>query len=241
MKLFMYGTFPLVGLMVVAGCQANLDVEDPPVPAANSSPSPSAPIELPPADVPGPQKPLPKGPDHYRAKLVTTKGDIVIEVTREWSPHGADRFHELVTNGFFTDIAFFRVMEGFMAQVGMYGNPVVHAKWEDANIPDDPVAKSNLRAMVTFAKSGAPNSRSTQIFINYSSNSNLDAMGFAPFGKVVEGMDVADSLHNGYGDGPPRGRGPDQIRIRKEGNALLKRDFPKLDYIKTAEILSDDE
>ena len=126
----------------------------------------------------------------FRARLNTTKGPVVIEVTRAWSPNGADRFYNLVRAGYFTDLYFFRVVGGFMAQFGVSSKPEIAQAWVKETIPDDPVVQSNTRGMVTFAKSGLPNSRSTQLFINYGDNSRLDATGFSPFGKVVEGMDV---------------------------------------------------
>src|SRR5262249_52654360 len=124
----------------------------------------------------------------------------------------------------------------FMAQVGINGNPGVQSNWRGATIQDDPVKQSNKRAFVTFAKTGAPNSRSTQIFINFKDNSSLDKSGFAPFGEVTTGMDTVDKLYSGYGEGAPSGRGPEQGRVQSEGNAYLMKDFPKLDFIKTATI-----
>ena len=149
--------------------------------------------------------------------------------------HGADRFYELVQNGYYTDVAFFPRHRGFMAQVGISGDPALNVEWREKRIPDDPVKGSNMRGIVTFATSG-PNSRTTQIFINFSDNSNLDGMGFAPFGKVKD-MAPVDALYNGYGEGAPRGAGPDQGRMQSEGNAYLQESFPKLDYIKSAKII----
>jgi cyclophilin family peptidyl-prolyl cis-trans isomerase len=177
-----------------------------------------------------------EAPETFKAKFTTTKGDFVIEVTREWAPNGADRFYNLVKIGYFNDVAFFRNVEGFMVQFGIHGDPAVNGKWRSSNIQDDPVVKSNKPGYVTYAQSSFPNTRTTQVFINFRDNSRLDRDRFAPFGRVIEGMDVVESLYNGYGDGPPQGRGPDQGRIQKEGNAYLKQDFPKLDYIKTATI-----
>ena len=134
-------------------------------------------------------------------KLETTKGDVLIEVHPEWAPQGAQRFRELVEAKFYDGCKFFRVLDGFMAQTGINGDPAIHAKWKDRNIQDDPVKQPNTRGYVTFAKSGLPNSRSTQFFINYDDNSRLDAQGFAPFGVVVTGMDdVVDSIYSGYGE-----------------------------------------
>lgn len=176
-------------------------------------------------------------PDSYRARFETTAGDFVVEVRRELSPNGADRFYNLVQNGFYDGVRFFRVIDGFMAQFGMHGDPQVTAAWRAAPIQDDPVMSSNTRGMVTFAMTGQPNSRTTQVFINYRDNSNLDAMGFAPFGQVVEGMDVVDQLYAGYGEGAPSGSGPSQAEIQARGNDYLESEFPQLDYIERATIV----
>lgn len=176
-------------------------------------------------------------PAMYKVKFVTTKGDVVIDVTRAWAPRGADRFYNLVRGGFFTNAAFFRVLSGFMAQFGMSARPDVSRVWANANIADDPVVKSNKRGFLTFANTGMPNSRATQLFINYGDNSRLDADRFAPFGEVVEGMDVVDKFYSGYGEGPPGGRGPDQGRVQSEGKAYLDKNFPLLDRIISATIV----
>jgi len=176
-----------------------------------------------------------KAPDVYKAKLDTSKGTFVIEVHRDWSPNGADRFYNLVKNGFFNDARFFRVIEGFMVQFGISGNPDLSAVWREARIPDDPVKQSNTRGTVSFATAG-PGTRTTQVFINFGDNAGLDGQGFSPFGQVVSGMDVVDSFFKGYGEGAPRGQGPDQGRVQMEGNAYLMTDFPKLDYVKKATI-----
>ncbi len=176
-------------------------------------------------------------PDVFKVKFECSNGTFVAEFHKEWSPRGAERVYELVKEGFYDDARFFRVVKGFMAQVGMAGDPAVHSKWMNKNIQDDPVIKSNTRGMVTFAKTGLPNSRSTQLFINYGDNSGLDRQGFSPVGQVVEGMEVVDSLHSGYGDGPPRGRGPSQQLIQAQGNAYLNEKYPNLDYIKKATII----
>ena len=176
-----------------------------------------------------------QAPDSFRARFETTKGVVVIEVRRAWAPGGADRLYNLVRSGYYDGVRFFRVLPGFMAQFGIHGDPAVMAAWREQRIPDDPVRRTNLRGMVTFATAG-PGTRTTQLFINYGNNDRLDAMGFAPFGQVVEGMDVVDQLYGGYGEGAPRGRGPLQERIHAEGNAYLERAFPQLDYIKRARI-----
>jgi peptidyl-prolyl cis-trans isomerase A (cyclophilin A) len=174
-------------------------------------------------------------PATYKAKFDTSKGAFEIEVHRDWAPAGADRFYNLVKNGFFDNARFFRVVSGFMVQFGIHGDPNVSAQWRQARINDDPVKQSNGRGMVTFATAG-PNTRTTQVFINFADNARLDGMGFAPFGQVISGMNVVDSLYSGYGEGAPSGRGPDQGRMQQEGNAYLMKDFGKLDYIKKASI-----
>ncbi len=176
-----------------------------------------------------------KAPDTYKAKFDTSKGAFVIEVHRDWAPRGADRFYNLVKNGFYDDCRFFRVLDGFMAQIGINGNPAVQAVWRDARIQDDPVKESNKKGYASFATAGA-NTRTTQFFINYGDNTNLDRSGFAPFGQVVSGMDVVEKLYSGYGEGGPRGKGPEQGKIQSEGNEYLTKDFPKLDYVKKATI-----
>jgi cyclophilin family peptidyl-prolyl cis-trans isomerase len=176
-----------------------------------------------------------QAPASYKAKFDTSKGPIVIEVRRDLAPNGADRFYNLVKNGFYDDTRFFRVISGFMVQFGINGDPKVSAPWRSARIKDDPVKQSNKRGTVTFATSG-PDSRTSQVFINFADNSGLDSQGFAPFGQVTTGMNVVDALYSGYGEGGPRGRGPDQGRIQGEGNAYLTKDFPNLDYVKKATI-----
>ncbi|WP_339731639.1 peptidylprolyl isomerase [uncultured Gimesia sp.] len=179
-----------------------------------------------------------KAPEKYRVKMETTKGTFYIDVTRKWSPNGADRFYELVNSGFYNDCAFFRVIDGFMAQVGINGTPATQAKWRDQTFQDDPVAKPNLRGYVSFAKTGAPHSRTTQFFINFGDNRRLDGYGFAPFGAIShKEMKVVDALYSGYGECAPSGRGPSQQRMQLEGNRYLKQDFPRLDYITKASVL----
>jgi peptidyl-prolyl cis-trans isomerase A (cyclophilin A) len=183
-----------------------------------------------------PSKLTEKAPDTFKVQFDTTKGKFTIEVTRSLAPNGADRFYNLVRSGYFKDLAFFRVIPGFMAQFGIHGDPAVSAKWREANINDDPVKGSNTRGTVTFATAG-PNTRTTQFFINFADNARLDEMGFSPFGKVTEGMEVVDKINGEYGEGAPRGRGPNQGKVQMEGNAYLKKDFPNLDYIKSAAIV----
>jgi peptidyl-prolyl cis-trans isomerase A (cyclophilin A) len=172
-------------------------------------------------------------PATYRARFDTSAGVFVIEAHREWAPNEADRFFNLVKNGFYDDCRFFRVMPGFMVQFGMNGNPAIQKIWQNANMKDDPVKQSNKRGFVSFAQTGAPNSRSTQLFVNYvDRNAFLDhsGQGFAPFAQVVSGMDVVDKITSQYGERP------DQGEIMSKGNAYLNAAFPKMDYIKKATI-----
>ncbi len=188
------------------------------------------------ADFTDPAKLTAPAPETFKAQFDTTKGKFTVEVTRSLSPNGADRFYNLVRSGYFKDIAFFRVIPGFMCQFGIHGDPAVSAKWREASITDDPVKGSNTRGTITFATAG-PNTRTTQLFINFGDNIGLDAQGFSPFGKVTEGMDVVDKINSEYGEGAPGGNGPDQGRVQMEGNVYLKKDFPNLDYIKSAVIV----
>jgi len=158
-----------------------------------------------------------------------------VQVTRAWAPLGADRFYNLVKYHFFDGASFFRVLPGFVAQFGLSPKPEISRAWARANIKDDPVKQSNLKGYLTFATAG-PNTRTTQLFINLADNQNLDGMGFAPFGKVSEGMKVVQSFYSGYGEGAPSGNGPSQGRITNEGKAYLDKSFPLLDSVKTAVI-----
>ena len=176
-------------------------------------------------------------PEIYKINFQTNEGNIIVEVHRDWSPNGADRLYHLVNYHFYDGIRFFRVVKGFMAQFGYHGDPKIGNVWRVKNFPDDSVVESNLRGYVSFAKSSMPNSRSTNLFINYKNNSFLDNSGFSPFGKVIEGMDVVDKLYGGYGDAPPTGSGPSQQKIQEEGNTYLTKNFPELDYIKKARIV----
>jgi peptidyl-prolyl cis-trans isomerase A (cyclophilin A) len=179
-----------------------------------------------------PAKLTEKAPEVFKAQFDTTKGKVVIEVTRALAPNGADRFYNLVRSGYFTDIRFFRVVPGFMVQFGIHGDPAVSAKWRDANITDDPVKTSNARGTLTFATAG-PNTRTTQLFINFVDNAGLDGQGFAPFGKVIEGMDVVDKINSESGERPNQGA------IQQSGNEYLGKEFPNLDAIKSAAIVTD--
>jgi len=176
-----------------------------------------------------------QAPATYKARFDTSKGVFVIDVRREWAPVGADRFYNLVKNGFYDENRFFRVISGFMVQFGISGNPQVSTPWRNAQIKDDPVKQSNKRGFITFATSG-PNSRTTQVFINFGDNSRLDGSGFASFGQVSSGMNVVDQLYADYGEGAPQGRGPNQGRMQSEGNAYLTKDFPNLDFVRKATI-----
>tara|TARA_R110002072_G_scaffold303140_2_gene495674 strand:+ start:46995 stop:47630 length:636 start_codon:yes stop_codon:yes gene_type:complete len=193
-------------------CVKRSDVGAPPIPTADATSSGVA-------------------AEPFLVRLETSKGDIDIEVHPEWAPKGAERFRKLVEIGFYDECRFFRVVPNFMVQVGMNGDPALHAKWSENTIKDDPVLQSNLPGFVTFAKTGLPNSRSTQFFINYKDNSSLDADRFAPFGKVVAGMDVALSINAKYRELP------DQNAIRSAGNEYLKSQFPDLDFIKKASVV----
>ena len=178
-------------------------------------------------------------PPVFKADFDTSAGMFVVEVHRDWAPNGADRFYNLVKNGFFDNARFFRVISGFMVQFGINGDPAISSVWRVARIPRDPVKVGNKRGNITFAMQGGPNgpdTRTTQMFINFGDNSNLDSAGFAAFGKVTKGMDVVDKIYSGYGEGAPSGRGPEQGRVQAEGNAYLTKDFPKMDYIKKTTI-----
>jgi peptidyl-prolyl cis-trans isomerase A (cyclophilin A) len=169
-------------------------------------------------------------PDKFQVKFDTTKGEIIIDVTRAWSPNGADRFYNLVKNGGLDNCRFFRVVKNFMVQFGINGDPKISRVWRAANIPDDKPRESNLRGYISFATAG-PNTRTTQVFINFKDNKFLDPQGFTPFGKVSKGMDIVDSINNEYGESP------DQGQIQMQGNAYLQKAFPNLDYIKSATIV----
>jgi len=176
-----------------------------------------------------------RAPDTFKVEFDTSAGKFVVEAHRAWAPNGADRFYGLVKNGYYDQARFFRVIGDFMAQFGIHADPALSAVWRNAKIPDDPVKESNKAGYITFA-TGGPGTRTTQLFINLKDNTGLDTQGFAPFGRVVSGMQTVEKIHSGYGEGAPRGRGPDQGRIQSEGNAYLTKDFPRLDYIRATTI-----
>jgi peptidyl-prolyl cis-trans isomerase A (cyclophilin A) len=171
-----------------------------------------------------------QAPGSYKVDFDTSAGKFVVEVHRDWAPNAADRFYNLVKNGFYDDCRFFRVVPGFMVQWGMNGDPAVTAAWTGATIKDEATKQSNKTGYITFARTGAPNSRGTQLFINYKDNAFLDQQGFAPFGEVVSGMEVVQKINSEYAERPNQGL------INSQGNAYLRKEFPKLDYIKTATI-----
>jgi peptidyl-prolyl cis-trans isomerase A (cyclophilin A) len=199
-------------------------------PPPKPAPKPAAKPAGPSAALRTPSKLTEVAPPIYYATFDTTAGSFVIQVTRAWAPRGADRFYNLVKHGYYDAGRFFRVIPNFMVQFGIHADPKVQAPWREANIPDDPVMQSNKRGFITFAKQSIPNSRTTQVFINFRDNSRLDPDGFAPFGQVVSGMDVVDKINGEYGEAPHQGR------IQMEGNAYLSKEFPRLDAVKTARI-----
>lgn len=214
------------------GATADVD-EDAPYTQLEDKPTPPE-LLKPPAE------PL-EAPDTYRVKFETTAGDFTVKVDKNLAPTGANRLYTLVKLGYFDNVAFFRVINGFMAQFGLHGDPAVNKAWREQPIKDDEVKGSNKRGMVTFATAGK-DTRTTQLFINFGDNNRLDGMGFAPFGEVEgDGMKVVDELYDGYGEGAPSGRGPSQGLIQAQGNSYLQENFPKLDYIKTATIVEDEK
>jgi peptidyl-prolyl cis-trans isomerase A (cyclophilin A) len=171
-----------------------------------------------------------EGPEEYTVIFETTAGEFELTVHRDWAPRGADRFYNLVKNGYYNEQRFFRVVPGFVVQWGMSGDPDLTKKWQGAQFLDDPVKESNTRGRITFAATNRPNSRTTQVFINLGDNTNLDGMRFAPFGEVTKGMEVVDKINAEYGEQPSQGY------IADKGNAYLEEAFPNLDYIKSLRI-----
>ena len=211
----------LLLLAAIAGCEPTRD-----------STVPSPPEEVAEPTTPDSSGRDPEAPATYQVLLDTTEGEVVIDVDRSLAPRGADRFYRLVKEGYYDDAKFFRVVEGFVVQFGMAADPELNAKWDNATIRDDPVRDTNAPGTVTFATSG-PDSRTTQIFINLGDNARLDGMGFAPFGRVTKGMDVVEKFHSGYGEEPQ------QPLIAARGNVYLEAEFPELDAIESAKILSE--
>jgi peptidyl-prolyl cis-trans isomerase A (cyclophilin A) len=243
-----------LGLALIAAPVLAQSTAKPATTPAQTKPAPAKPAPTPSTQKPTTQKPAPPkpatakpaapsaalrtpaklkevAPATYRVDFDTSAGPFVIEVTRAWAPKGADRFYNLVKNGYFNDTRFFRVVRNFMVQFGIHGDPKLNEVWREANITDDPVTQSNKRGYITFATSG-PNSRTTQVFINFRDNAGLDPQGFAPFGQVVSGMEVVDKLNGEYGEAPSQM----QQQIQSGGNAFLAKSFPRLDYIKKATI-----
>jgi peptidyl-prolyl cis-trans isomerase A (cyclophilin A) len=176
-------------------------------------------------------------PDVYKVNFDTSRGTFIVEVHREWAPNGVDHLYELVKAGFYDGDRFFRVVRGFMVQFGINGDPATQRTWSAMNIPDDRPTQANARGTLSYAATGAPNSRSTQLFINFKDNSqSLNPQGFAPLGQVIQGMDVVDDIYAGYGEMAPNGTGPDTTQLQMEGNSYLTSKFPHLDYIKKATI-----
>ncbi|MBK8059941.1 MAG: peptidylprolyl isomerase [Gemmatimonadetes bacterium] len=175
-------------------------------------------------------------PDSFVVRFETTKGDIDLMLHRDWAPRGADRIHGLVRHGAYDGVRFFRAVPNFVVQFGLSGDPAISAELKDRRISDDSVRRSNVRGTLSFAAAG-PNTRTAQLFINLKDNQRLDRLGFAVVGQVVAGMEVVDALYTGYGEGAPRGQGPTQDRIAKEGEAYLAADFPRLDQIRRARVV----
>ena len=176
------------------------------------------------------------GPDSFTVRFTTTRGPFDLKVHRDWSPRGADRIYWLVSNRYYDGVRFFRVVPNFVVQFGMNGDTAVQRAFRERRIPDDTVKRGNVRGTLSFAMGGA-NTRTTQLFINLKDNQRLDAMGFSVVAQIVDGMAVVDSLYQGYGDGAPRGKGPSQDTIAKEGEAYLARDFPLLDKVISARVV----
>ena len=223
----------LLVILLVGSCSPNGGKESSPESAAGTGPA-AAPDQHPALLVP--QLAHEQAPDTFYARFQTTKGEVVIEATRDWAPLGVDRFYNLVRIGFFKDAAFFRAVQDFIVQFGVNGDPAVTKVWSIATIPDDPLRMSNQRGYLSFAQSGA-NSRTTQLFISLKDNPELDASGFVPVARVISGMDVVDSLYTGYGELYPAGHGPRFQLLNLQGNAYLRMHFPKMDYVESAEIV----
>jgi peptidyl-prolyl cis-trans isomerase A (cyclophilin A) len=222
--------FPLP-LFILVGLAACTEKAAPPPPPAGATTASSSPLLS-----PDPAKLAAPAPDSFVVRFTTSRGPFDVKVHRDWAPIGVDHLYYLVAAGFYDNVRFYRVIDGFMAQFGASGDTAVARVWNDRRIMDDPVRHRNERGALTYAQTREPNSRTTQLFINFTGNQQLDGMGFAPLGEVTNGMAVVDSLYHGYGEGAPNGQGPEQDRLGREGNAYLVKAFPKLDYIVTARI-----
>ena len=216
--------------LLVAGCGGGQDQAQTEQEAA---PEPQTPEASQPAAAPAPETPAEPetAPDQFSVVFETSAGDFTVSVERRLAPHGADRLYQLVKSGFYDDQRFYRVVPGFVVQWGMAGDPAIIARWSASRIPDDPVVGTNLKGTVTFAAGSQPGTRTTQLFVNLRDNTNLDGMGFAPIGRVTEGMEVVEAINGEYGESP------NQMEIRQGGNEYLNREFPRLDYIRTARIV----
>lgn len=237
----------LVGALALWACDDGADAAADAAPPDGSPAADMAPladadpaVDAGPAAHPGlldPSQAMQQAPEAFTVYVASTAGDFLVDVTRAWSPVGADRFYNLTRIGLYDDCAFFRVIDGFVAQTGLPGDPLVWATWQALPIAADPVVESNVRGTVSFATFGGdPETRRTQFFINYGDNSRLDGLGFSPFGMVRD-MTPVDELYGGYGEGPPSGDGPDQGRMRNEGNTYLRAEYPELDYIVSARVV----
>lgn len=236
----------LSGVAVFAQTPAPVKKATPPGTPATKAPATKAPATAAPASKMPPATPAllnpaslkAKAPDLYRVKFVTTHGDFVVEVHRDWAPLGADRLYNLVKAKFFTDQVFYRYSPNFIVQFGVSANPAITKAWANAKIKDDPVKESNKKGTLTFAM-GGPNTRSTDFFINLKDNGGaLDSQGFSPLGTVTEGMDVVEGLYSGYGEmAEMGGRGPSQSKLMDQGKPYTDKDFPKLDMIKSATVI----
>ena len=189
------------------------------------------------SEKPAPPKPaakVEKTPDAFQAVFDTSKGKVAIEVHRDWAPIGVDHLYSLIQTGYYDGVRFFRVTHNYV-QFGISGDPTTNGLWSTARLPDDKVKQSNVKGTLSFAHLGA-NSRTTQLFFNMKNNKDLDKQGFAPIGKVIEGMDVVERFYSSYGEMAPRGQGPDPSKIEVQGNGYLDAKFPRLDYINKATI-----
>jgi peptidyl-prolyl cis-trans isomerase A (cyclophilin A) len=213
-------TSGIAAALLIAACDRPAP---PPADTATATPPPAA----------EPAAPTVTAPATFSVRFETSKGPIVIRAHRDWSPNGVDRFYHLVESGYYDDVRFFRVVPNFVVQFGMHGNPATNADWVARPLMDDPVKQSNKRGTVVFAQTTQPNTRTTQLFINLQDNTMLDPQGFSPIGEVVEGMSVVDRLYSGYGGEPSE----QQQQIAAEGNAFLNRQYPKLDFIRTARVV----